>query len=85
MTFAHWNIDSGTTFPEHSHPHEQICCVLEGRLELSIGPGKQIMEAGSIAVIPSGVPHSGLALTECRVIDVFHPVREDLKETASGG
>lgn len=25
------------------------------------------------------VPHSGRALTDCRVIDVFYPVREDYR------
>jgi len=30
-------------------------------------------------VIPGGVPHAGKSITESRVIDVFHPVREDYR------
>ena len=28
-------------------------------------------------VLPSNVPHSGRAITDVKVIDVFQPVRED--------
>ena len=37
------------------------------------------MTNGEVAVIPSGAVHSGRALTQCRFLDVFHPVREDYK------
>ena len=35
--------------------------------------------AGQVFVIPPDVPHSGRALTRCRVLDVFAPVREDYR------
>jgi hypothetical protein len=31
------------------------------------------------AVIPGGVEHSAHTRTLCRVVDAFHPVREDLR------
>ncbi len=37
------------------------------------------LEAGTVAVIPSNVKHSGLALSDCKITDVFYPVREDYK------
>jgi len=35
------------------------------------------MKAGDIAVIPSNAIHSGQAITDCQLLDVFSPVRED--------
>ncbi|UCH98524.1 MAG: cupin domain-containing protein [Candidatus Aminicenantes bacterium] len=79
MTFAYWNIDAGSALPEHSHPHEQVFNITEGELELIIDGEAQIMKPGQAAVIPGNVPHSGKAITDCKVIDVFYPVREDYK------
>jgi quercetin dioxygenase-like cupin family protein len=79
MTSAYWEIDAGSIIPDHSHPHEQIMNLIEGEFELSIGGESRHMKPGMVAVIPSNVAHSGRAITACRVIDVFHPVREDLK------
>lgn len=79
MTVANWQISADSPFPEHSHPHEQIMMVSEGAFELTVAGETQIMRPGVVAVIPSGVEHSGRALTDCRVIDIFHPVREDYR------
>jgi quercetin dioxygenase-like cupin family protein len=72
-------IDEGATFPEHHHPHEQVVNVLEGVLELTVGGEVSRLEPGDIFVIPPDAPHSGRALTACRVLDVFAPVREDYR------
>ena len=37
------------------------------------------LESGSVVLIPPHAPHSGKSVTACRILDVFHPVREDLK------
>jgi len=72
-------IDEGATFPEHKHPHEQVVNVLEGVLELTVNGEVARLEAGDVYVIPPDAPHSGRALTACRVLDVFAPVREDYR------
>lgn len=77
MTLAYWEADQGASLPEHSHPHEQITNVLEGRFELTIAEETRILEPGMAAVIPGGVIHGGKALTSCRILDAFHPTRED--------
>jgi len=77
ITLAYWEVDPGAELPEHSHPHEQIANVLEGQFELTVDGESRIMTPGQVAVIPSYVPHSGRAVTPCRLVDVFHPVRED--------
>ena len=65
--------------PEHSHSHEQIVNLIEGELELRVGDEVRIVAPGIVAIIAPDVPHSGKAITMCRIIDVFHPVREDYR------
>ena len=77
MTIAHWNIDEGRVLPEHSHFHEQIINMQEGELEMTIGGENMVLKAGDIFVIPGNVVHSGKALTNVKVMDIFSPVRED--------
>jgi quercetin dioxygenase-like cupin family protein len=79
MTLAYWDVDPGAELPEHSHPHEQIANVLEGQFELTVNGESRILEPGQVAVIPSHVSHSGKALTPCRLLDTFHPCRDDYR------
>lgn len=77
MTIVHWRIEAGAELPEHNHPHEQIVNVIEGEFELAIDEDRERVGSGCVAVIPSHVKHAGRALTDCRIIDVFYPMRED--------
>ena len=77
MTVAYWRFEAGVPLPEHSHPHDQITNVIEGKFDLTVNGKTTRLEAGSVAIIPPHASHSGKAVTECRIIDVFHPVRED--------
>jgi quercetin dioxygenase-like cupin family protein len=79
MTVAHWIVDKDAVLPEHSHVHEQIVNVIDGEFELNIAGESRVLSRGFVAVIPSNVVHSGRALTECRIIDAFYPVREDYR------
>ena len=79
QTIAIWDIDEGAVLPEHSHTHEQISTILEGEFQLTIDNVTKTVDKNSVAVIPSNIPHSGLALTKCKIIDVFYPVREEYK------
>ena len=78
-TLTFWEITGGSVLEEHSHPHEQITHILSGELEMIIGGKKYLLTSGSVHVIPSNVPHSAVALTECRVIDAFAPARDDYR------
>lgn len=77
QTFAHWDVQPGAELPMHSHPHEQVCYVLEGEFELTIDDTTYSLEPGKVAVIPSNAKHSGRAITACKILDVFYPIRED--------
>ncbi len=70
---------AGAEFPEHQHPHEQTVIVLEGELELYVGGETHRLTPGRVFAIPGNVPHAGKAVVTTRVLDVFSPVREDLK------
>lgn len=79
MTLAYWSIDEGAMLPEHSHPHEQVANVIEGHFELTVDGESRVLRPGSVVVIPPDATHSGKALGDCKIIDVFYPVREDYK------
>jgi len=77
MTLGLVEIKAGSNLPEHKHVHEQITYILEGELEMTIGGEQCLLTTGMYHVIPSNIPHSAIAKTDCKVIDVFNPVRED--------
>jgi quercetin dioxygenase-like cupin family protein len=79
MTFAHWDIDAGAALPSHAHVHEQVVNVVDGQFELTIDGETRILGPGMVAIIPSSAVHSGRALTPCRIIDAFYPIREDYR------
>jgi quercetin dioxygenase-like cupin family protein len=79
MTIAFWDIDAGAALPAHAHPHEQVSCVIEGQFEMTVGGETRLMTAGMVVTIPGDTPHSARALTVCRLVDVFRPVREDYR------
>ncbi len=82
MTFAFWDVKKGSPLPEHSHHHEQVAQVLEGEYELTIDGETKRLKPGDVAIIPSNIPHSGVAITACKLMDVFSPVREDYLGTS---
>jgi mannose-6-phosphate isomerase-like protein (cupin superfamily) len=64
--------------PPHSHPHEQITYVAEGKLIFYKGDKEFALGRGDLITIPSGVPHCIKTLTNRVIlIDSFNPVRED--------
>ena len=79
MTLAYWDIEEGCDLPEHSHVHEQVVNLLEGKFELTVDGTTHVLEAGAVFPLASNVVHSGRALTFCKILDVFTPVREDYR------
>ena len=79
MSFALWTIRAGSVLPEHSHVHEQVVHMIEGDFEIVIDGEARRLGPGMVAVIPSNARHSARALTDCRILDAFQPVREDYR------
>ena len=61
----------------HQHVQEQITYIIEGELDMVIGGEACLLKSGMYHVIPSNMPHSAAANTDCRLIDAFSPVLED--------
>lgn len=65
---------------EHSHPHEQVGIVLEGRAIFIIGGEEKTLQPGDIFRIPSNVRHKVIALEQrVKALDIFNPPREDYR------
>ena len=79
MTFSYWQVKEGAVLPEHSHPHEQVANLIAGKFEMTVAGETQIIEPGMVAVIPPEAKHSGRALTDCYILDVFYPIRGDYR------
>lgn len=78
-TLGYVELKKGAIVPLHNHPHEQITYILLGQLQMVIDGKDCLLEAGAYYVIPSNITHSAEALTDCRVIDVFSPARDDYR------
>ncbi|MEX1203118.1 MAG: cupin domain-containing protein [Ferruginibacter sp.] len=72
-------LSGGTIMPIHQHIHEQITYIIEGHLDMVINDKPYSLFAGNYFVIPSNVWHGAKAITDCKLIDVFSPVREEYK------
>ena len=79
MTIAYWNIKAGASLPAHSHLHEQIASIIEGEFELTVDGTPHLLKSNNVFIIPSNTLHSGKAITDCKIIDTFYPVREDYR------
>ena len=83
VTFGLVELKKGSSVPLHHHMNEQITYMIEGQLDMVIGGEACSLAGGMYHVIPANVPHSAIAITDCKVIDVFGPVREDYKTTTT--
>jgi quercetin dioxygenase-like cupin family protein len=79
FTYAYWEVEAGAEIPVHSHVHEQMMQVIEGEFELTVNGIAKIYKSGMGVTIPSFVEHGGMAITKCKLTDIFCPVREDYK------
>lgn len=72
------HLEPGAVVELHNHPHEQMGVLLSGQFEFTIGGETRRLGPGDMWRIPSGVPHTVVAVGGPAVaIDVFSPVRDD--------
>ena len=80
MMLSYVEIAPGAIVAEHSHPHEQVGIVLEGRATFWIGGEEKTLGPGDRYRIPGGVKHHVTALEQpVKALDVFCPIREDYR------
>ena len=64
--------------PPHSHPHEQVACVVCGEILFFMDGKSTRLGPGDLYTVPPNVPHTIQLLTkEVRIVDAFTPIRKD--------
>ncbi|MEQ1761513.1 MAG: cupin domain-containing protein [Pyrinomonadaceae bacterium] len=64
--------------PEHTHPHEQMTLVVQGKVKFFIEGEVKIVSPGDVLHFPPHNRHGATMLDEEVVlIDIFSPIRED--------
>ena len=78
MMLSYVEFEPGAIVEAHSHPHEQVGMVVEGKARFFVGDEERLLGPGDMYTIPGGVTHRVVA-EEGRVvaIDIFHPIRDD--------
>ena len=67
--------------PPHAHPHEQVSYVAEGEIFFFLEDECERLGPGDMFLVPPDKPHSIQLLTKhVRLVDCFHPLREDFLE-----
>ena len=78
MMLSYVDLEPGAVVAEHSHPHEQVGMVLEGKAIFFIGGEEKTLSKGDMYLIPGHVKHRVVALDEpVKALDIFTPIRED--------
>ena len=75
MTIAFWCVKKNSKIPQHNHIHEQCLYVKKGSFELNLNGKVKKINENELIFIKSNEKHSGIALTDCELIDVFSPNR----------
>lgn len=78
LLVAKYKLEAGATVAQHQHPHEQVICVLSGRIDFEISGEPYLLEADDVVHIPSNVSHGGTAVEDTITIEAFSPPRPDL-------
>jgi quercetin dioxygenase-like cupin family protein len=80
MTLSVVEMEPRAVIDEHSHPHEQVGYMVEGEAEFIIEGRSFRVHAGQMWRLPGGVRHKVIAGDgPMKAVDVFYPVREDMR------
>ncbi len=64
--------------PEHTHHHEQMTLVMQGKVKFTISGEEHILGAGDVIHFPPHNRHGATMLDEeVILIDIFSPIREE--------
>ena len=80
MTMSLIEMQPNSVIPEHSHPHEQVGCMLEGEAEFIVEGRPQRVVPGQMWRLPGGTRHKVVTGDQpMKSLDVFYPIREDMR------
>ena len=72
-----FRLEKGSNLPIHSHPHQQMGYIVEGKLEFIADGNSEILIAGDSYMVKGNVEHGANVLENSIVIDIFSPKRDD--------
>jgi quercetin dioxygenase-like cupin family protein len=58
LTATLYRYGGGSSWEEHEHPQDQITTVLQGAVDFVVDGRLVRLEAGQLAALPGGTPHS---------------------------
>jgi quercetin dioxygenase-like cupin family protein len=81
------SLDPGHEPRPHSHGHEQVVCIQEGKAEFTINSKVFTMGPGSLLVVPPNAEHFIRVMGDkaCINLDIFVPRREDYLQSKMRG
>src|SRR5437879_10857371 len=72
MMLSYVELQPHAVVAEHSHPHEQVGIILEGKATFTIGGEEKTLVKGDMFRIPGNVKHCVVALDELvKALDIF--------------
>ncbi len=78
VMMVRFTFDPFLVTPEHTHPHEQMTLVVQGKVKFFIEGEVKIVSPGDVLHFPPHNRHGATMLDEEVVlIDIFSPIRED--------
>lgn len=78
MTLCRFRFAPFVVTPEHSHPHEQMTLVVQGKVKFIVSGEEHVLQAGDVLHFPPHNRHGATMLDEeVILIDIFSPIRED--------
>ncbi|MBN1857175.1 MAG: cupin domain-containing protein [Dehalococcoidia bacterium] len=81
LTLSFVHVSAHAQGKMHSHPHEQMIVVLEGKIDIVIEGEIYGLKTGEVIAIPGNVEHNGIAGDkDCQMLEIFTPARKDFEE-----
>ncbi len=79
IMLCEFTFEAHVEVPLHTHPHQQVGYVAEGRVEMTINGKKFEIKKGDSYAAPANIPHGAFTLEPSIIVDTFYPPREDYK------
>lgn len=73
MTMMQVHFRKGGSTPRHTHDHESMIFVLQGRIQVVVGDRTEVLTEGGFCLHPANVTHTVLGLEDSVVIEVKSP------------